>query len=208
LERSRIAKDIHDDLGANLTEISLLSDLAQGEDVPRDEKETDLKKIGTRARELTDSIADIVWAVNPQHDALDSFISYACTHAEDYLRSAQLHCRLNIPTTVPAIPLTSAVRHNLFLALKEALNNIVKHAHASEVSLRFSVTPRGLRLAVEDNGCGFDPRSIHETSEKNRRGHGLFNMRRRMEDVGGTFRLQSQPRQGTRIELELPLKRP
>jgi signal transduction histidine kinase len=155
---------------------------------------------------LTDNVADIVWAVNPQHDALDNFISYACTHAEDYLRLAHIHCRLDIPRNVPTIPLAAPVRHNLFLTLKEALNNIVKHASASEVTLRFTLTPKGLRLSVADNGCGFDPRSVLEVPEKDHRGYGLFNMRRRMEDVGGTFHLQSQPGEGTRIELELNLK--
>jgi signal transduction histidine kinase len=205
LERTRIAKDIHDDLGANLTEITLLSELSMDDEVPREEVQSDLRRIASKARQLTSSIADIVWAVNPQHDALDSFISYACTYAEDYLRSAQLRCRLDVPQDPPSIAVPAAVRHDLFLMLKEALNNIVKHASASEVTLRMILDQAGFRLTVSDDGCGFDPETVLAVDEVDRRGYGLYNMRKRVEHAGGVFELHSQPGRGTRIEVILNL---
>lgn len=189
-ERSRIAKDVHDDLGASLTEITLLSELAQGFDSSSEQLQTDMRKIAARTRNLTRALDATVWAVNPRNDTLESLASYTCTHAEDFLKSAGIRCRLEVPDHLPHQVLTAALRHNVFLIVKEALHNIVKHAYATEVLLRLSVFADGMLIEIEDNGKGFatvqEPTEIKSLSK--RHGDGLLNMRKRAEDIGARFR--------------------
>ena len=212
-ERARIAKDIHDDMGANLTEITLLSELAQSEDAPVAEMREDIRKIAARARELTRSVDATVWAVNPEKDTLDSMVSYICTYAEDFLESAGIRLRLDVLSQVPPSVVAPEVRHNLFLAVKEALHNAVKHATASEVRLEISLEGKDFKLAVQDNGVGFpggcdglvkdghDPGPVR----RGRRGNGLLNMRKRLHDIGGSCRMCDAPGGGAKIEFEVRL---
>jgi signal transduction histidine kinase len=208
-ERMRIAKDLHDEMGPELTGITLLSDLAQGADAPPDEIKSDIRKIGDMSRGLSRSLSEIVWAVNPKNDSVESFVNYVCHFAEEYLRPAGIRCLLDIPDTSLTHELTMEVRHNLFMVIKEALNNVVKHAAATQVQLRFEMNAESFRLTLKDNGCGFKSpvaaMSESETHVTPRRpvGNGLDNMRHRIESLGGRFTLQSDPHAGTRIELEL-----
>jgi two-component sensor histidine kinase len=135
-ERARIAQDIHDDLGASLTRITLLSESAQDARHGGDAATPEIDQIYSTARELTRAMDEIVWAVNPQHDTLDSLATYLGKFAQDFLRVARVRCRLDMPVQLTALPLTSETRHNLFLAFKEALHNAVKHAAASEVRVQ------------------------------------------------------------------------
>lgn len=204
-ERSRIAKDVHDDLGASLTEITLLSELAQGFDSSSEQLQTDMRKIAARTRNLTRALDATVWAVNPRNDTLESLASYTCTHAEDFLKSAGIRCRLEVPDHLPHQVLTAALRHNVFLIVKEALHNIVKHAYATEVLLRLSVFADGMLIEIEDNGKGFatvqEPTEIKSLSK--RHGDGLLNMRKRAEDIGARFEIDQRASSGTRIQLEM-----
>jgi signal transduction histidine kinase/ligand-binding sensor domain-containing protein len=206
-ERTRIAKDIHDDLGASLTEITLLSELAQGEGGSPEETRSDLQRIAERTRQLTRSLDATVWAVNPRNDTLESLVTYLCNHAEDYLKSAGIRCRLEVPARVPVQPVTAALRHTVFLFLKEALHNVVKHAGATEVVLTLELPPGRLRLVLTDNGRGFVPGAGLEPSagRRSRGGEGLGNLRRRAEEVGAQFELRSTPGAGTRVQLEVGL---
>jgi signal transduction histidine kinase len=214
-ERARIAQDIHDDLGASLTEITLLSELAQGGDGPPEEMQTDLRKIAARTRHLTRALDATVWAVNPKNDTLESLVTYTCNHAEDFLKPAEIRCRLEVPDRLPRQVLSAAVRHNVFLIVKEALHNVVKHAGAMEVFLRIATRADGLTLVIEDNGKGFSPDAAATTVEaragsgstRRRQGHGLLNMQKRAEEIGGRFALRSQPGKGTRIQLEVSFAR-
>jgi signal transduction histidine kinase/ligand-binding sensor domain-containing protein len=200
-ERLRIAKDLHDEMGPELTGITLLSDLAQGVDAPPDEVKSDVRKIGDMARGLSRSLSEIVWAVNPRNDSVESFVSYICHFAEEYLRPAGVRCLMDIPDTSLMYELSMDVRHNLFMVIKEALNNVVKHASATQVQIRFEMNAESFRLSLEDNGCGF--KSPDGTTPKRPVGNGLDNMRNRIESLGGRFTLQSTPHAGTRIELAL-----
>lgn len=202
-ERARIAKDIHDDLGASLTEITLLSELAQGSDAPAHEMHADLRKIAARTRHLTRALDATVWAVNPRNDTLESLVNYTCNHAEDYLKSAAIRCRLEVPDRLLGQVLSAAVRHNAFLIVKEALHNVVKHSGATEVTLRITVVEGGLTILVEDNGRGFEAGGPAAMAGPQRPGNGLSNMRRRAEEIGAKFELRSGPGQGTRIRVEL-----
>lgn len=197
-ERARIAKDIHDDLGANLTQISLLSELTRQDMAAPDKAGEHLQKISGTARQVMKSLDEIVWAVNPRNDTLAHLIDYAGQFALDYLRLAGIRCRLDLPEQPPQREVSTDVRHNLFLAAKEALHNIVKHAHASEAWLRVNPTEDALEMIIEDNGRGFDRAPDDATAD------GLRNMRQRLAELGGQCRIQSRSGAGTKVILHLP----
>ena len=205
-ERARIAQDIHDDLGASLTRIGMLSESAAGDlhDPPR--AAASLDQIYATSRELTRAMDEIVWAVNPRHDTLESLTNYISRFAQDFLRTAQTRCRLAMPLQVPELPVRSEVRHNLFLAFKEIMHNVVKHAQAREVRVSFDLEPGGFRLTIADDGVGYDPGRF-ATSEKDRfaSGNGLANIRSRLAQIGGRCRIDSAPGRGTNVELFVPL---
>jgi signal transduction histidine kinase len=209
-ERARIARDIHDDLGANLTRITMLSQSFRDETEPAEEREATLDLIYQTARDLTRAMDEIVWAVNPRHDSLDSLASYLGKLAQDFLRPAGIRCRLELPMQLPPLPLTAETRHNLFLAFKEALNNVVKHAHASEVRVVLILNGAGFTLTVEDNGRGFAPEKLaaapSPSPDRVAGGNGLSNMRHRLEKLGGKFEIISAPGSGTQVRFSLPAK--
>lgn len=196
-ERTRIAQDIHDELGANLTRIALLTEVGQKHRGNPEEVAADLGKISVTAREAVRAMDAIVWAVNPRNDSLDHFANYVSQFAEEFLRPTTIRCRLDIPADLPEHPITTEARHHLFLAVKEALNNVVRHSGASEVWLRLSMTNGELNLSIEDNGCGIQASTGVEHD-------GLGNIRRRIEQLGGRFELKSSG-EGTTVALRLPL---
>jgi len=196
-ERTRIAKDIHDHLGANLTRISLLSQSVHAELGNPERAATQLDRIYETSRELTRALDEIVWAVNPQHDTLDSLASYLGNFAQEYLGSIGLRCRLDMPLQLPHWPITAEMRHNVFLAFKEALHNIVKHSGATEVSVVLATADNSFELSAHDNGKGFDPATV---STRPGRGNGLKNMRQRLEKIGGRCEIESAPGAGTVIK--------
>jgi signal transduction histidine kinase/ligand-binding sensor domain-containing protein len=202
-ERSRIAQDIHDDLGSSLTRIILLSQSARGDLDSPDVAAKDLDRIYDTARNLTRSLDEIVWAVNPRHDTLDSLATYLGKFAQDFLNAANIRCRLDLPVSVPSWPLTAEVRHNVFLAFKEALNNAVKHANATEVRVSLNLQPAAFKLIVEDNGRGFSP--PQSAPDATNTEDGLQNMRKRLVEVGGSCEIYSQPNKGTRITFQVPV---
>lgn len=202
-ERARIAQDIHDDLGSSLTRIILLSQSARGDLDSPDLAAKDLDRIYDTARNLTRSLDEIVWAVNPRHDTLDSLATYLGKFAQDFLNAANIRCRLDLPVSVPSWPLTAEVRHNVFLAFKEALNNAVKHAQAAEVRVSLNLQPSAFKLIVEDNGRGFSPPLAAPDAANTE--DGLQNMRKRLAEVGGSCEIYSQPNKGTRITFAVPI---
>jgi signal transduction histidine kinase len=209
-ERARIAKDIHDDLGASLTRITLLSQSVHTELNSSQKAAEDVHRIYTTARELTHAMDEIVWAVNPQHDSLDSLASYLGKFAQDYLRPAGVRCRLDLPMQLPHWPLSAETRHNLFLSFKEALHNIVKHSGASEVSVKLTLKANSFALTVQDNGRGFSPEEVavqtEPTADRIESGNGMPNMRHRLTSIGGNCAVQAKPGLGTTVMFEVPLK--
>ncbi len=197
LDRARIAKDIHDDIGAGLTQITLLTELAR-----RDPAQTDanLGRITESARHLTKAMDEIVWAVDPQHDTLAGLMDYVSAYAEDYLRLADVRCRMDLPVEMADMRVDAELRYNLFLALKEALNNIVKHAQATEVWLRLRTAGESITLVVEDNGRGIQAVGSGEEDRLNS-GSGLGNLGKRLAAVGGHCSIQSLPGSGTSVSL-------
>jgi len=202
LERTRIARDIHDDLGANLTQIALLSELAQTDLEQPALAKAHLAQIFTTAGAVARQLDEIVWAISPANDTLEQFAGYMCKFAQDYLRVAGIRCRLEVPESLPNYSMSSAERHDMFLAAKEALHNVVKHARAGEVWVRLKVDEGSLILVIEDNGTG-----LRNGAASGARGNGLLNMRNRMQQhAGGTFTQSSETGHGAVVRLALPLK--
>jgi signal transduction histidine kinase/ligand-binding sensor domain-containing protein len=205
-ERARIAQDIHDDLGASLTRISLLSESAAGDPALPPRTAANLDHILDTARELTRSMDEIVWAVNPRHDTLESLTNYISRYAQDFLSAAAIRCRLAVPLELPDRLVRSEVRHNLFLACKEALHNVVKHAHATEVRLTLELVRGGLKFSITDNGPGFDPAAPRPAdSVAPGHGNGLRNLETRLRQIGGHSKFQSAPGAGSTVEFFVPL---
>ena len=205
-DRTRIAKDIHDDLGAGLTHISLLTELARR--TPPEEVNNHLGQISDMARELTKGMDEIVWAVDPQNDTVEGLLNYLCKFAQEYLAVAGIRCRLDLPAQMSEWTVPAEVRHNLFLAFKESLNNIVKHAGATEVWLRLALGAEEFTLTLEDNGRGLTPAGKDNEGQRPGRissGRGLDNLEKRLASIGGRCAVVSQPDKGTRIELTVNL---
>lgn len=204
-ERARIARDIHDDLGASLTRISMLSQSVRAEVEPQPQVAADADQIYRTARELTRAMDEIVWAVNPRHDTLDSLVSYLGRYAQTFLASPGMRCRLDVPISLPNWPLTSEIRHNVFLAFKEALHNVVKHAKATEVRITLELGAASFVLSVSDNGLGFAPDTQHQEG-RIQTGNGLPNMRKRIEEIGGKIDWVSAPGEGTKVRMAVPVR--
>jgi signal transduction histidine kinase len=198
-ERARIAKDLHDDLGANLTGLALRLDVMHSQGQASDALHSQLATLARSTRGLVDNMREVVWAMNSEHDNVESLAGFLGQYTEQYVAAAGLRCRLEMPIQAPAQAVNSHVRHQLYLALKEALHNVVRHARAREVRLRLEQEQHELRLAVEDDGCGLP-------SDDNRiAGHGLENMRNRVTELGGEFYATNLAHRGTCIIIKLPL---
>jgi signal transduction histidine kinase/ligand-binding sensor domain-containing protein len=201
-DRARIAKDIHDDIGAGLTQITLLTELAKREP---EQTNANLERITDSARTLTKAMDEIVWAVDPQHDTFNGLMDYISAYAEDYLRVAGVRCRMDLPVNLPATRVDAEVRYNLFLAVKEALNNIVKHARATEVWLRLRVAAESFTFIIEDNGRGLAAEKSGAGAERIFSGAGLENMKKRLATVGGLCEIRSVDG-GTNVVMTVFLK--
>jgi signal transduction histidine kinase len=195
-ERARIAQDLHDDLGSSLTRISLLGSLLRADKDNPEQIEIHAGKIAQSADQTVRALEEIVWAVRPGSDTLQSLVEYIAHFASELFEGNPTRCRLDLPNDIPARPLPPDVRHNIFLIVKEALTNVLKHADASEVHLQIKITGTTLEIAISDDGGGFDFNSAATKGERN----GLENMRRRAGVVGGTFSLGSERGKGSRVE--------
>jgi signal transduction histidine kinase/ligand-binding sensor domain-containing protein len=210
-ERSRIAKDIHDDIGASLTRILLQSKAARSEMSGQPARLPErLEAIETTAVDMTRVMDEIVWAVNPRNDTFDGLVTYLGRYAEEFLKMAGLRCRLDLPLDLPAWPVAAKVRHGLFLAFKEALNNVAKHAAASTVRVSVRTQDSGFELLIEDDGKGFtciqratEPVVTSAGMLRRSGGNGLDNMRDRLAGIGGACVIESAPGRGTRVRFRI-----
>src|SRR6185312_15422202 len=151
------------------------------------------QRVSTAARQVIKTLDETVWAVNPRNDTLSHLVDYIGQFAVKFLRAARIRCHVDMPLRVPEKNVSTEVRHNLFLVVKEALNNVVNHAKATEVRLKITTGEHDVSIVIEDNGRGF------EHAPDNGCADGLRNMRQRIEEIGGEFDLQSKPATGTRI---------
>jgi signal transduction histidine kinase len=199
-ERARIARDMHDDLGARLTEVLLVNDQVKKCKTRPDEVETQISKASRAVNEVIDNLHGIVWAVNPKNDSLEKLAGYICQYGQTFLESTSTRFRFDAPEKLPDVAVSSEVRHNVFMVVKESLNNVVKYAASTEVWLRLRLENSMLNISIEDNGQGFS------VEEKSSQGNGLQNMQKRAVQMGGTFLVSSEPGKGTRIQLRIPMR--
>lgn len=198
-DRARIARDMHDDLGTRITLLTINVSLAK-RDLRRspEDAERQLQHLGVSAHKLVTAMDDLVWAIDPSNDTLDSLGEHLLRLAQEIFQDSQIHCTVDIPHVLPKVQLTSDFRHHLSLAVKESLHNILRHAGPCEASLTVQTTEDRITVVVEDHGRGFDISSPEA-------GNGLANLMHRMADLSGTCDIRSEPGKGTRIILSSPL---
>ena len=197
-ERTRIARDLHDDLGGSLTQVSLLLDMTQRNLAAPDQAVKSVRQCSSMMRQVAESVDEIIWAINPRNDTARYLIDYISQFAVEFLHAANIPCRVDLPDQIPDKTISPEVRHNLFLVVKEALNNIARHAQASQVFLRVTATEEQISMTVEDNGRGFAHAPDNASAD------GLRNMRQRMEEISGRFQIESRPGTGTRVSFLYP----
>ncbi len=200
-DRERIARDMHDDLGSRLTHISLLADLSKRANERPDALKLD--ELNLAARDAARAVEEIVWSANPGNDTIASLVAYMIQHAENVFSAAAIACRVDAALDWPELYLAPEARHSTFMAFKESIHNIVKHAGAPEV--RLAIQPQGtdVHVRIADNGRGFDLERKRISEED-----GLRNMAARMAKIGGQFSIRSSPGNGTVVELFFPMPGP
>jgi signal transduction histidine kinase len=198
-ERARIAQDLHDELGSLLTRLSLLGGLLKSDKDNPEQVETHAQKITESADQTVRALEEIVWAVRPGSDTLQSLVEYLAHFSNELFESSPMRCRLDLPQDLPAKSLPPDMRHNIFLIAKEALTNALKHAGGNLVFVQVRADAQTFHLVIADDGRGFDPKAKPDSGEHN----GLINMRKRAEAVGGRLNVTSELGKGVRVELEL-----
>jgi signal transduction histidine kinase len=200
-ERTRIARDLHDDLGTHLTRISAMADTSAAEVHDEARAVSGFVAIRDLARDMTRAMDGIVWAISPARDSLENLADFFASYAQCLLAEAGIRCRLQMPMQLPPWRLSADTRNNLLLAYKEALHNVLKHSRATEVTVGLTLGAAGLMLYVEDNGRGLDGDA---GLTRERQGNGLANMRNRLAHLKGICRILPREGGGTRVEFEMP----
>jgi ligand-binding sensor domain-containing protein/signal transduction histidine kinase len=206
-ERTRIARDMHDEIGAKLARVSFLSELAKSEAPAGLAPGGALDAISKTARELLQSLDRMLWAVNPRHDSLEKLSAYLNRYAAEYFQNTPIQCQLTFPENLPPVSLSAETRHNLFLAFEEVLANVLKHAQATQVSAGMVCHSGQIEITITDNGCGFQTEIRDQAVARNEtdRSRGLAGLNHRLRSLGGECRITTAPGQGTRVKLILPL---
>ena len=199
-ERSRLANDLHDDLGAGLTEVNMLSSLVKSPSTPAADKERYADEMTELALRMVTSLDEIVWAENPRNDTVSSLAGYFGAYAQRLLELASVSCGLDVAEDLPDYPLDPHFRRELFLAFKEALTNVIRHADATKVWLRISIQGEMLVVKVSDDGYGVLPDTREEGAD------GLVNMQERLTALGGHCEIESDPEKGTIVCLKAPIR--
>jgi ligand-binding sensor domain-containing protein/signal transduction histidine kinase len=200
-ERMRIAQNMHDEIGSKLTKISFLSERAKVELHGVGKVAGKIDSIASTSRELLKALDEIVWAVNPRNDTLEHLAAYLCQYAREYFQDTSVECDVSIQNELPHVEMSAEIRHNLFLAFEESLNNILKHSGASRIRIEISTKQDKLMITVQDNGRGFQQASKNGAHE----GNGLGNMRQRLDDAGGECSILSSNGIGTTVNLGISL---
>ncbi|MCW3108756.1 MAG: hypothetical protein JWQ09_3262, partial [Segetibacter sp.] len=197
-ERYRISADMHDEIGSGITHIALLSELIQTQHKDEKEIKKDIHIIATSARKLVQTISEIIWALSPQNDTLENLLAYTREQSQQYFEPLEMQFNIYFPDVVPDIKLSNAERRNLYLVTREALNNAMKHSGATTIQLKLEIKTTKYCFTVTDNGTGINEKKSKPGS------NGLPNMKKRMEDIGGTIEWQSLEK-GTSVEYCLPV---
>ncbi len=193
-ERQRISADMHDELGSGMTAIRLMSEIARNK--MKENTPVEIDKISSSADDVLNKMNAIIWSMNSGNDTLDNLVSYIRVYAIEYFENTPVECTVKTPDTIEPIELAGDKRRNVFLSLKESLNNVLKHANASSVIITIKIN-NNLQIQIVDNGIGIDKENIRQF------GNGLKNIEKRMKNIGGSFTIESN--NGTITTLELPL---
>jgi ligand-binding sensor domain-containing protein/signal transduction histidine kinase len=206
-ERTRIAQDLHDEMGAKLCRISFLSEhVRRNHNGMAPELRHQIASISDASREVLHSLDEIVWAVNPQNDTLEHVVSYIGHYANEFFQETGIECKVNISGLPPAYSLSAQLRHNLLLAVHEAFTNVLKHSKANQVDVSIVLNAAAFEATVSDNGSGFDlPSTVSRENSASPAGDGLHNMKQRLCDIGGQCSISSKPGNGTMVHFILPL---
>jgi signal transduction histidine kinase len=192
-ERARISQDMHDDIGAGLTKIAMISEAPVKAGGQEQEIRERMARVASSSREMISRLNVIVWALNPKYDNLESLVTYLRRYFGEYLENFGIRIQTDIPEQIPEFAITPDTRRNIFYAVQEAIHNAVKHGACSEISLTMNLHGQNIGITVTDNGKGF------ENTKTGSGGNGLLNMKKRAEDLGGSFEIQSAPGKGTKI---------
>jgi signal transduction histidine kinase len=195
-ERTRIATDMHDDLGAGLSRIKFLSETIGIKKQKQEPIEEDISSIRQYSHEMIDKMGEIVWALNEKNDSLMDLLAYTRAYAVEYLSQHGIKCLVTMPDSFPVLVVSGEFRRSIYLCVKEVLHNVVKHAQASQVTLHIGVG-RNLELTITDNGTGFDPAKTRAYS------NGMVNIKKRMSDIHGNVNIEIN--KGTKVNLSVPL---
>jgi signal transduction histidine kinase len=199
LERSRIARDIHDDVGTRLTKIVLQGEIAQSKLPAGSPVGPQFERLCDGLREVLGAMDEVLWAVNPRHDTVANFIAYICHYTEEFLQNTGMQCQMDVEQDLPPLNFELPLRRSLLLVVKEALNNAAKHSGASQLQLKIQCRNSKLMLTVADNGRGFDLNTVKQDRD------GLLNFSARMKEAGGECRIVTRPGEGCRVEFTIPL---
>ncbi len=197
-ERLRIAHDIHDDLGARVTQISLVSAMAEENGTFPEKARADFDKISKMSRELVSALYETVWAVNPENDNLEAQGNYLCQMVNQLCEGTPIRCRFHVLGLPHEVQVSSQTRHNINMAVKEAVHNVIKHAQAAELTIRMSYTDGLLNISIQDDGVGFQPSGKVG-------GNGLCNIKQRLANIGGKSYIESEPGRGTTVRIRLTI---
>jgi len=195
-ERTRIATDMHDDLGAGLSRIKFLSETIGIKKQLQQPIDEEVSSIRNYSHEMIDKMGEIVWALNEKNDSISDLLSYTRAYTVEYLAQNGIECSIETPDKFPAGFISGEFRRNIYLTVKEALHNVVKHSQASEVTMKIDIN-HNLDIEIKDNGTGFDKSAIRPFS------NGLSNMQARIKEIGGQFEILNG--QGTLIKIRVPM---
>jgi ligand-binding sensor domain-containing protein/signal transduction histidine kinase len=201
--RTRIASDLHDDIGSSLSQIAILSEVARHKAGDNGAAEP-LRRIADTSRDMVDSMSDIVWAINPQKDHLSDVIHRMRRFAGDTFDSTDIGYRFEFDEATHDVSLGADLRRETYLIFKECVNNIAKHSKADNVKISVDVAGNFLVVKIADNGSGFDVAKTLGGESSGYGGNGLLNMQKRAERLGGVFAIDSSPDEGTSIRFEVP----
>ena len=193
-ERERISADMHDELGSGMTAIRLMSEIARNK--MKENTPVEIEKISQSADEVLNKMNAIIWSMNSGNDTIDNLVSYIRSYALEYFENTPIDCKINTPDHIAATELTGDKRRNLFLSVKETLNNVLKHSRATELTIDFRID-NTLTIRISDNGIGVNLQKVRQF------GNGLKNIARRMESIGGIYEIENTV--GTTTTLILPL---
>jgi signal transduction histidine kinase len=198
-ERRRIARDLHDEVGSHLTRIAQLGEMATKENQPSHEIKSQVSAITDRVRELISAMDEVVWTVNPRNDVLTKVVAYLSDYIETFVAPMGISHRLELDADFPPLPVLAESRHHLLLAVKEALNNAVRHATPKFICVGIHIRNTCLEVSIADDGCGF------EVEQARSRGRGLANLDERMRIIHGRVEITSKAGKGTTVTLTMPL---